>query len=320
MNIWASRFGQEGVNLAIDNSFRLQVVNASTSPFTLNLFNLGGSSATQTSITTGQVSIPTNSNQPIPFFVNGVVTDPLGMEVFLETISDGVSYVFPFGTTIAQINSFYQNNVTNSAGQIGSFVMIQKTNTTDQYNMICTIPVNGNNIVFADFNFPVLSVNFSFNTEQVSYATNNPLVTFRSNKNTNINLIQNSEVGNSYKITGMDVYSENSSQVLEPLNYFYRDANGNLQGALSPPIVSPYQPNQASLQMVYVDNFQITTNTQFQYIINALTSVYLTYNYVNFGVNDFREFGQIFYQQTRDVFMMDKKLVEMSRIQSLNVE
>lgn len=319
MNIWASRFGQEGVNLAIDNSFRLQVTNASTSPFTLNLFNLGGSSNTQTPISTGEVSQNLGTSNVLIFpLLNGVATLNYTFQLrFNATILVSVNMLA--GSTIADLMAAVPS-VTNLQGQTGSFFIQSKPNdlTGKLYDIIVTIP----NVNIANFITIVPATQSTqplFNVTQ-TYAANNPFITFRSNKNTNLNLIQNSEIGNSYKIIGMDVYSENASQVLEPLNYFYRDANGNLQGALSPPTISPYQPNQASLQMVYVDNFQITTNTQFQYIINGLTDVYLTYNYVNFGVNDFREFGQIFYQQTRDVFMMDKKLVEMSRIQSLNVE
>ena len=311
MNIWASRFGQEGVNLAVDNSFRLQVVNASTSPFTLNLFNLGGSAATQTAIVTTFLTSPALYAN-VTNLTNSVFTAPTTVAI-LDDLANTISSVNMLaGQTL---NDYYAlaNPIISSNGQVGTVFLEQLT--SNDYNVYITAISNISKFTIT----PDASINVGAASIQ-SFVQSNPLVTIRTNKNTNINLIQNSEIGNSYKITGMDVYSENASQVLEPLNYFYRDANGNLQGALSPPIVSPYQPNQASLQMVYVDNFQITTNTQFQYIINGLTSVYLTYNYVNFGINDFREFGQIFYQQTRDVFMMDKKLVEMSRIQSLNVE
>lgn len=322
MSFYSSRFGQEGVNLAADNSFRLQISNASTSAFTLNLFHLGGNATTQTAITTGQVSIPTNSNQSIPFFVNGVVTDPFGMEIALETISNGASFVFPLGTTIAQINTFYQNNVINPliTPQVGSFVLVQKPNTTDQYDMIITIDISPNVVAFVDLNFPPLAILFSFNTEQVSFVTNNPLVTIRSSKSNNINFIQNSEIGNAYKVLGMDVYSDQASQVLEPLTYFYRDVNGDVKGAVTPPTIDPYQPNQAALQMIYVNDFQIFSNTQFQYSINALTSVYLTFTYVNFGVEDFKTFDKVFYQQVQDRFLLHKKLVEQNRLKSFHIE
>jgi len=328
MSIWSSRFGEEGVNLAVDNSFRLQIANASTSPFTLNLFNLGGGASTQTPITSALTSVFTGatlaisggggiiSNTPtIPALVNGVIVDPVGLEITIGFPPD----FFPTGTTIAQINAFYENNVTNPQGQVGSIIFTQIPNTTDQYSLFVTIP-NIAVVTCADYAFPPLVTTYNFSNQQISYATNNPLVTFRTSKNSNINFIQNSEIGNAYKVTGMDVYSDKASQILEPLNYFYRDANGDLQGALAPPTIDPYQPNRASLQMIYVDDFQITTNTQFQYNINALSQVYLTFNYVNFGVEDFKMFDKIFYQQVRDKFWMDRKLIKQSRIKSMQVE
>jgi hypothetical protein len=334
MSIWSSRFGQEGVNLAADNSFRLQITNASTSPFTLNLFNLGGSASNQTSITTGLTSVFTGaqlidtsgpiviSNTPtIPALVNGVVVDIVGLDVAYGRVGGGSSptQFFPTGTTLAQINAFYENNVTNNQGQVGSMIIAQKPLSTDEYYVFVTIP-NILNFSFADFAFPPLSTIFSFSNQEISYVTSNPLVTFRGPKNINISYIQNSEIGNSYKVTGMDVYSNKQSQVLEPLNYFYRDANGQVQGAVTSPTIDPYQPNRASLQMIYVDDFQIFTNTQFQYIIDGLTSVYLTFNYVNFGVEDFKMFDKVFYQQVRDKFWMDKKLIQQSRVKSIHIE
>lgn len=319
MNIWASRFGKEGVNLARDNSFRLQITNASTSPFTLNLFNLGGSINTQTPISTGEISsnLGISSVNIFPL-LNGVATLNYTFELrFNLTVLVSVNMLA--GSTIADLMAAIPS-VTNLQGQTGSFFIQSAPNdlTGKKYDFIVTIP----NVNVANFTTTIpatQSTQLLLNFTQ-TYAANNPFITIRSTKSANLNVIQNSEIGNSYKIMGMDVYSENTLQVLEPLNYFYRDANGNIQGRIAPPIVDPFQRNRAALQMVYVDNFQITTNTQFQYIIQGLTDVYLTYNYVNFSVSDFREFGEVFFQQTRDIQLMNKKLVKMSRLQSFNIE
>jgi hypothetical protein len=311
MSIWSSRFGEEGVNLAVDNSFRLQIANASTSPFTINLFNLGGSATTQTSITTS--SIGSLKNLFVPELLNGVLIAPITFEIS-QGVTTLLSIPFIVGQTINDIMSAV-NPVINLQGQSGILTIQQSVGdiTGTLYDQIITTP-------------SITKISYSgigqgtptYQTQ--TYVTNNPFVTIRSNKNNNLNLIQNSEVGNAYKVLGMDVYSDKAAQVLEPLNYFYRDANGNLQGAVTSPTIDPYQPNRASLQMIYVDEFQITTNTQFQYIIDALSSVYLTFTYVNFGVEDFKEFDKIFYQQVRDKFWMDKKLIAQSRIKSMQVE
>jgi hypothetical protein len=323
MSIWSSRFGEEGVNLLQDNAFRLQIANASTSPFTLNLFNLGGSASTQTSITTSFVSALNPSvGAGVDLqgsIVNGVVVATLDISFYFADLTFLGPYNFVIGTTIAQINAFFANNVVNQQGQVGSFVIQEVAGNPNFYTSFITVP-NFNFTLYSTSSPPFVFLNQFYQNEQRSFVTNNPLVTFRGPKNSNISFIQNSEIGNAYKVMGMDVYSDRSSQVLEPLNYFYRDSNGDVQGAVTSPTIDPFQPNRASLQMIYVDEFQIFTNTQFQYTIDALTEVYLTFNYVNFGVEDFKMFDKVFYQQVRDKFWMDKKLIQQSRVKSIHIE
>jgi hypothetical protein len=213
------------------------------------------------------------------------------------------------------LNDYYAlaNPITSSNGQVGTIFLEQLT--SNDYNVYITAISNISKFSIT----PDASIDVGAASIQ-SFVQSNPLVTIRGPKNTNINFIQNSEIGNAYKVIGIDVYSDKPSQVLEPLNYFYRDANGDVQGAVTPPTVDPYQPNRASLQMIYVDDFQIFTNTQFQYIINALSQVYLTFNYVNFGVEDFKMFDKVFYQQVRDKFLMDRKLIKQSRVKSIHIE
>jgi hypothetical protein len=311
MSIWSSRFGEEGVNLAVDNSFRLQIDNASTSIFTLNLFNLGGSASTQTNIVTTFLTNPVLYAGVINL-TNSVFTAPATVQI-LDTSANIISSVNMLaGQTL---NDYYAlaNPVISSNGQVGTVFLEQLT--SNDYNVYITNITN-----ISKFGFlPNPSITLGAGQIQ-TFVQSNPAVTIRGPKNVNINFIQNSEIGNAYKVIGMDVYSDIASQVLEPLNYFYRDANGQVQGAVTPPTIDPYQPNRASLQMIYVDDFQIFTNTQFQYNINALTSAYLTFNYVNFGVDDFRMFDKVFYQQVRDKFWMDRKLIRQSRIKSMQVE
>jgi len=311
MSIWSSRFGEEGVNLAVDNSFRLQIVNASTSPFTLNLFNLGGSASTQTNIVTTFLTNPA-LYAGVTNLTNSVFTAPTTVQILDDLLNVISSVNMLAGQTL---NDYYAlaNPITSSNGQVGTIFLEQLT--SNDYNVYITAISN-----ISKFNIsPDASINIGAATIQ-TFVQSNPLVTIRGPKNVNINFIQNSEIGNAYKVIGMDVYSDKASQVLEPLNYFYRDANGTVQGAVTSPTIDPYQPNRASLQMIYVNDFQIFTNTQFQYIINALSQVYLTFNYVNFGVDDFKMFDKVFYQQVRDRFWMDRKLIRQSRIISMQIE
>lgn len=305
-----------GKNLSIDNSFTLKFANATSTPFTFNLFNQGGGGAQQTAITTGQLSIPTNSNQSIPFFVNGVVIDPFGMEVVLNTISNGLSFVFPLGTTIAQINTFYQNNVINGAGQVGSFVLIQKPNTTDQYDMRITIDIGANIVAFIDLNIPPLAILFPFNTEQVSFVTNNPFITIGGV--VSITTIQNSETGNSYRIMGVDIISDNPNQLLEDINYGNKTADGNRWLASFTPTIDPYQENAKSLHAIGsaspigapMDEFTISTDTTFSYTILGNTFSRLTFNYVRASEANMNLFNQAIASELLMKFAQEKKYLD----------
>lgn len=308
MSIWASRFGERGVNLAAENSFRLQVNNSSSKPFTLNLFNLGGGSASQTSITTGGISVIYNAF--IAELTNGIVTTACTFEI-AQGISVLVSVPLSLGQTIANIETL-SNPITNLQGQTGN-LFIQPTAgdlTGKYYDFVITTP----NITKIAFQPNAVTPS----NQTTSFVTNNPFVTIDSNPD--INFIQNSEIGNSYKIMGIDVYSNKQNQLLQGMQYAYRDVNGNFYSFGTDPVIDPYQPNAASLQMIYVDEFQIHTNTQFRYTIDGNTSVYLTFTYVQFGIEDFKEFDKIFYQQVRDKYWMNKKLLKKSRVNALHIE
>lgn len=309
MNVLLTRFGKEGVNLAVENSFRINIKNETQLPFTINLFNLGGDSNTQTSITTSQIGYI--RNLLVTELSYGVLTSPITFEIF-ENLTNLVSLPFAIGQTTADIVAAV-NPVINTQSQSG-ILSIQPTAgdlTGQYYDIVITTP----NITKISFSG---SSQGSPSYQSMTYVTNNPFVSVSST--TDINFIQNSEVGNSYKILGIDVYSQNTDQLLEGLNYFYRDVNGNYYSFGTDPLIDPYQPSRASLLMIYVDDFQIHTNTQFRYTIQRETSVYLTFTYVPFGVDDFKEFDKVFYQQVRDRFWMDKKLVEKRRINSMQIE
>ena len=311
MSIWAYKFGKKGVNLSSENSFRFKITNASNSPFTLNLFNLGGGASTQTNFTTATYSIEKNVDLTgiISF---GVVTAPL-----LLQISQGVTILysgnFIVGQTLANIMTAV-NPLVNTQGQSGTFNIQQSVGdlTGNFYDIVVTTP----NVSKVDFNGG--SVQYTPTYFTTSYVTNNPFIFI--NGTTDVNFIQNSETTNSLKIIGVDVYSSNDNQLMQGLNYLIRDVNGNLLSFGTDPVIDPYQPNRASLQNIYVDDIQIHTNTQFQYTIDANTTAYITFNYVRFGVAEYEEFNRIFTQQTRDRYLAQRFIVDVDRVQEMNIE
>ena len=291
-----------GRNVNIDNSFRLQIQNASASSFTLYLFNLGGDSTTQTSITTASIS---NENSLfVGELTNGVLISPITFEIS-QGVTTIVSIPFIAGQTINDIVTAV-NPLINLQSQSGT-LNIQQTPgdlTGKLYDIVVTTPS------ITKVSFSGLS-QYSPTYITTSYVTNNPYV--QINSPTSINYIQNSEVGNVYKIMGMNVYSNNPQQVLREIGYASYDVNGNYMSIGATPTVDPWQDNAASLHMIDVDDFDISTNTQFAYTILATTEVYLTFNYVKSSMAYMREFDQAFASELRMKFLAEQRELESLR-------
>jgi len=185
-----------GRNLNIDNSFRLQIQNASASPFTLNLFNLGGDSTTQTSITTGTIQV--SQSLTISQLTNGVFNVPctFGATDITNTLIS-TAIMLPSQTLQDLMNAV--NPITDSFGNVGS-LYVQQTPNGSTYDFIFTLST------IQKFQFSSAPT-FVPKIQTLSYVTNNPYVTI--NSPTSITFIQNSEVGNVYKIMGMNLYSTN---------------------------------------------------------------------------------------------------------------
>jgi hypothetical protein len=316
MSIYSYRFGQEGVNLARNNSFRLQITNNSSNPYSLSLFNLGGGSANQTTISTGTISQNTTSYVNIYPLLNGVAITNYTCEIRQgATILVTVSLLA--GTNLQDLMNAIPS-VTNLQGDTGTFFISEKEGSISgkEYDMVVSAP----NIDQIRFNtiVPLTGSIQPMSQITATYVNSNPLV--KINSTADINFIQNSETTNSLKILGIDVYSSNGSQLLQGLNYQYRDANGNFISFGTDPVVDPYQPNSASLEMVYVDDFQIHTNTTFNYTIEPYSSVYLTFNYVRFGVADLKEFDKILTQQSRNRLLSKNFIVDAERLDLLQIE
>lgn len=309
-----------GRNLSINDSFTLKLANDSPTPFTAQLFNLGGGASTQTSFTTGTISTPINSSQSIPFFVNGVVIDPIGMEIYLTTLplaTPITTHFFPTGTTIDQINAYFQNIVLNpTTSQTGSFYMQQKPNTTDQYDMIIDFDYLPLVISFVDYSFVPVAVNFPLQATTLTFANGNPFVTLSGTAD--INFIQNSEVGNSYRIMGVDVITNNQDQLLQDINYGNRDADGKIWSASFTPTIDPYQQNAISLHAIgssnpigaEMDNFTITPETTFSYTILGNTYSRLTFNYVRATEANMNLFNQAVASELLMKFAAEKKYLD----------
>jgi len=97
---------------------------------------------------------------------------------------------------------------------------------------------------------------------------------------------------------------------LQNISYASYDVNGNYMSIGATPTVDPWQDNAASLHMIDVDDFDVSTNTQFQYVILPTTEVYLTFNYVKSSLSFMREFNQAFASELHTKFMTEQRQLE----------
>jgi hypothetical protein len=134
-----------------------------------------------------------------------------------------------------------------------------------------------------------------FSQTTTSFVTANPLISLGGT--IPYEEIENSQTGNAYKIMGVDVYSNQSNQLLQEIQFGMKDANGDKWLVGENPLIDPYQPSVASIQSVDTQGFTIDSETLFSYTIESFTFARLTFNYVRAQLSLIKEFDQAFIQQ-----------------------
>ena len=313
-----------GRNLALNNSFTLNFTNKTSSPFTVQLFNLGGSSSEQTSFTTGEVSSlsPSALLDLQGSIVNSVVAATLDITFYFADLTFLGPFNFPIGTTIAQINTFFTNNVVNQQGQVGSFAMQQVVGIPTAYSSLITVP----NFAFVNYTTstpPLVVLNQFYTNQLLTFVSSNPFIEVGGTAD--INFIQQSEVGNSYRIMGVDVITNNQDQLLQDINYGSREVDGNVWSASFTPTIDPYQNNSVSLHAIGtstpigapMDNFTITTDTTFSYTILGNTFSRLTFNYVRASEAYMNLFNQAVASELVLRFAQEKKYLDSLKYRNM---
>jgi hypothetical protein len=295
-----------GANLSIDDSFTLKFVNNTSSEYTFYLFNLGGSSANQTSFITQNI----RSTYELPcsdFGPNGVFSDATTFNV-----KDALGNVIAtanmlVGQTIANLLAAI-NPITDLQGNTGLMFMQYSPNgpTGKEWDFVFTLEtVTSFEFTFgADIGNPSLSF--------VSYVVNNPFIFIQGV--VPITTIQQSETGNAYRIMGIDILSDNPQQLTQNMNYGNRTADGNFWRSFYTPTIDPYQDNKISLHAVGatligspMDNFTINTNTLFSYTLLATSYSRLTFNYVKASLSLMEDFNQALATELAMKFVEQKK-------------
>lgn len=294
-----------GRNLAISNSFFLQFTNTGNTDFAMNLFN--GGSLQKTRFDTSFVW--TYNNLAITNLVNDVFTNNTTV-VILDSLANTISSVNMLaGQTLAQYLAL-ANPLTDINGNIG-VIDIQQFTAPNNYN----IRVGG----LPDISKIGFSPDASVLATPTSstFAIANPFVTVQST--IPIEQIENSETGNSYRVMSIDLYSLQSEQLAQNIQYGNKNANGNRVIYSTNPVTDPY-----GLGIVIfgadVEGMIIDVETIFRYTIKANSQVRMTFNYVKGNLELMRGLNQAFIQRLIVEYAKEKKILERDRLHEIIIQ
>ena len=283
-----------GRNVSIDNSFTIKFENRTTSSYTFNLFNQGGGGANQTTLVTQNVqSIYRALIQNASF---GGILPTTTFNVFDTNGNVIATANMLAGQTIVDLELAI-NPITDLQGNTGVMYIQPSPNDPTggkQYDFVFTLDSVGAIQSTSGGGLPETT-----SPALVSYVLNNPFIFVEGV--VPITVIQQSETGNSYRVMGVDIISNNPNQLLEDINYGNKEADGNRWTASFTPIIDPYQANSISLHGIGgggkatgapMDDFTINTDTTFSYTVLATTYSRLTFNYVRASLASMKEFDQ----------------------------
>jgi hypothetical protein len=148
---------------------------------------------------------------------------------------------------------------------------------TDLWNFIEVTIIDG----YGDPSYPLILNN------TISYLAGNPNVT--STQNVPLSVIQQSTTGYSYLIKSMYAVSNNQDQLLQRINYGYRDANGSLQNEILANVFDPYSGNSVAIRSKGMNNFIFDDSTVFQFDILPKSNVSIKYEFEQMGYDEIKK-------------------------------
>lgn len=215
-----------GRNLAISNSFYLQFANSGNTDFSMNLFN--GGSLAKTRFDTSYIWV--YNNLEITNLINNIFVANTTVNI-LDSSNNLLSSInMTAGQTLAQYLAL-ANPIIDVNGNKG-VIDIQPFLPPKKYNIRIGGLPNISKIQFTPDGSVVAS------SVSSTFALLNPFVTVQST--IPIEEIENSETGNSYRIISIDLYSEQSEQLLQNIQYGNKNANGNRVLYSTNPVTDPY--------------------------------------------------------------------------------
>lgn len=322
-NRWSSRV-RSGKNIALENSFRLTFNNQTGTIQNPQFFSLGSQG------TPNYVSTPVSLFLYCDLVTAGVIDASYkfvnNTYFYLRAFDVGIffTYLVAAGTSIFSLPSL-TGTISDPFGNKTTIWYVQQNPINLRWDF--SFPnIAAAQIVFALTLPPILPINLLFQqfANQVqapsTYDPNNPFSLFTTTTDVSVSQIQNSGVDNSYGILCIDVFSTDKQQVLQPINYQYKDVNGDDFSFGADPVVNPYQPQVGTINCVDLEKMQLNVETTLSYQILPQRTAILTINYVKFSIWDYYEFDRVFAQQLRDNFLLQKRLLDRGRLSLLQVE
>lgn len=282
-----------GRNLALPNSFFLNFTNNSSTDQTLNLFNQGGSLQTPLS---NQKNLSTINSFDISSFID--ISGNLLADTTFEVLDSSFVLLSTTSLLTGQNISLVAsgiNPVVGTNGQTGIFQLTTLPSPNQEFVNISVGSANAGNFRLFQTSAPFATQITTFQQNTKTFVTANPLVSLQGT--IPYQDIENSQTGNAYKIMAMDVFSNQSNQLLQEIQFGMKDANGDKYLLGTFPTIDPYQPSVASIQSVDSQGFTIDSETLFSYTIESFTFARLTFNYVRAQLSLIKEFDQAFIQQ-----------------------
>lgn len=294
-----------GRNIAIDNSFFLQFANSGNTDFSMNLFN--GGSLQKTRFETSFVW--SYDLLAVTNLTNSVFTSNTTV-IVLDTSNNLISSInMTAGQTIAEYLAL-ANPITDVNGNTG-IIDIQQETSTNLYNIRIAGLFDISKIGFSpDGSVQAIAVSGTF-------ALANPFVTVQST--IPIEQIENSETGNSYRVMSIDLYSQQSDQLIQNIQYGNKNANGNRVIYSTNPVTDPY-----GLGIVIfgadVEGMIIDVETIFRYTMKAHSQVRMTFNYVKGNLELMRGLNQAFIQRLIVEYATEMKILDEQRLHELIIQ
>jgi hypothetical protein len=192
------------------------------------------------------------------------------------------------GLTPSQVST----NVTNyliSNGYLNSVVAVSLSFDTNS-NPIITYNFSNPDYNCTDVRQTFIPANYltpMFPTNNKSVLASNPNI--QSSQSVSLPVIQNSTNGYSYLVKSMYVVSTNPQQLIVPINYGMRDANGDIAYQTLANTIDPLKPNSVALRTDGMNDFVFDDSTVFNFDSLAQTCVSIKYEFEQLGYDEIKK-------------------------------